>query len=129
MKDYLLTNNGTDATLTAGGVIPLGSAVHGYGNSIVLNGNAINVKKGAYRVLATVSFAPTATSTVNVLLNANGMPIPNASSEVTAAAGVIVTVPLLWDVRRGCCADSLALTLTVDSDVTIYNVTVEVEAR
>lgn len=129
MNAMILTNNNSSTTVAAGGIIPLGYAVHGFGRGIVLNGNAINLtQKGYYKVTATISAQPTGATALQVGLYQNGVAISGAyAREAPAAAGSTVDLTIVWYVRR-CCCDTAALTLVADSAVTILNTTVVVES-
>ena len=126
----LLTNNSAATVLTAGSVVPLGSAIHGYGKSIRLNGNSISISTaGYYDIEVSVSAEVTGTDTVTIQLYDNGVAIPGALGSATpGAAGAEVNISFPWVFRKegcGCRLDNL--TLVVSDAVTVNNVIVFVE--
>ena len=126
----LLTNNSAATAVAAGQVVPLGSAIHGYGKSIRLNGNSISISgAGYYDVNVSVSAAVTGTDAVTIQLYDNGVAIPGAYGTATpGAAGAVVNIAFPWLFRKegcGCRLDNL--TLVADQAVTVNNVIVFVD--
>ena len=126
----LLTNNSAATVVTAGSVVPLGSAIHGYGKSIRLNGNSIGISTaGYYDVEVSITAAVTGTGTPTAQLYNNGVAIPGAYGSATpGAAGATVNIAIPWLFRKeGCGCKMDNLTIRLDAAATVNNVIVFVE--
>ena len=128
----LLTNNTAQDTLTAGGIIPLGTAKHGCGKNVRLNGNAITITgSGYYLVTVNASIAVSGTAAETIQLYENGTAIEGAvARETPTASGAIVNLTIPWIIRNPPCCQQTTRNLTVVSSVggTLYNITVTVES-
>ena len=129
MKSFLLTANSTDTTVAAGGVVPLGSAVHGYGSDIKLNGNAIQLKTpGYYNVDVAVTAAVTGTDSITVTMYLDGVAVSGAEAAATpAAAGEVVAIAFPWTIRKACCCDVSTVSFVCSGAASVQDTIVRVE--
>lgn len=90
-KAFAFISNGTSQTITGGGAIAPGTAVHGFGctcggYTIQVAGNNINLRSGGYYdvdVGATVS--DSATGNVTLTLYQDGQPIASGTETIATA--------------------------------------------
>ena len=118
-----------DTAVAAGGTVPFGSAVHGYGKAIRLNGNAISLYgTGYYLVNISLTALVTGATALTASLQSNGNTISGAeASAVPAAAGDAVNLSITWLIRKGCCAEPTTLTVVLDSAATVTDMMATVE--
>ena len=121
----LLTSLENSTSVVAGGTIPLGSAVHGFGRNIKLNGNSITISGcGYYDVVMSASIAVTGTGAVTVQLMDNGVAIPGAVGTATpSAAGAVVNISFPWKIRNTGCSN---LSYTLSEAATVQSMIVDV---
>ena len=128
-KSLIQVANQTNQVLTANSIIGLGSVQRRYGCNLRLSGNGIEcVGEGYYEIDGTVSLAPTAEGEVSVAVYKDGVQVPGIIAFATvAAAGDLVTLPLVGTIRQSCCdtVDNLTLVLQ-DGDATVTNVSLRV---
>lgn len=124
-KSMLFIHNTTDNAVAANGVIPLGSAVHGYGCGIELAGNAITLSPGYYLVNASIVATAVAAGVVTADIYINSVGSDNEAS-VTAAANDLVTLPVSAVVRVPCGATSTISFVNEGGAVTVNNISAEV---
>lgn len=126
MNSLLLTNS-TAQTVAAGAVVPLGSAVHGFGKDIVLNGNRINLNSaGHYDIEAVLSGIVTTAGTVTLTMYEGAVAVVN-STVTTGANNEAVAIPLIWNsfIKCGCNATNIHFELS--GAMTNVSMTVEVK--
>lgn len=125
-RSLIQTVNQTNVAVGINTVLPLGSVQRRYGCNLKMSGNGIEVAgEGYYSISATVTIEPTAAGTVTLVLHRNGVPIPGAIAQGTAAAaGDSVTLPLQAVIRQVCCregADNITVVLTEGPGVLTNN--------
>lgn len=126
MNSLLLTNS-TAQSIAAGGVVPLGSAVHGYGKDIILNGNRIRLNAaGHYDIEAVLSGIVTTAGTVTLTMYEGSAAVVN-SSVTTTANNNAVAIPLLWNTFIKCGCNSTDIHFEVSGAMTSATMTVEVK--
>ena len=124
-KSMLFVHNTTDNAVAAGGVIPLGVPVHGFGCGIELANNVITLSAGYYLVNASIVATASAVGDVVADIYVNGVESNNQAS-VTAAADDLVTLPVNAIVRVPC-GTTAALTFVNEGIAsTISNISAEV---
>ena len=75
-KSAIYTTNGSNPTVAAGGIVPVGSATRRYGCNIRQDGNAITLcGQGYYLVNVSATVAPTAAGTVSLTAQKDGVAI------------------------------------------------------
>lgn len=128
-SSVILVNNASSSAVLDGGIVPLGTAIHGSGRSIRLNGNSLNiVDNGYYRIIASCSVDVTAATAESLVLNVNGAAVSGAiATAVPAAAGDSVNLTLVWLIRKSCCCNPAAITFTLSGAGTVTNFTVDIE--
>lgn len=129
-KSAIYTANTTSTVLAVGALLPLGTTIRRFGCNLVQDGNTITVKgQGYYKVVASVTIAPTAAGTVTVTLNKDGVPVTGgtASGSVTTAA-TPTDLTIVAIVRNVCDCDSSVLSFVLDAGAsTVSNIAVTVE--
>lgn len=124
----LYTSNTSSTAVTAGSVIPIGSAVHGYGCGIDLNGNIITLTAGYYKVSVNATATASAAGNIVVTLQQDGAPIIGATqtAQATAADEVInISYAALVFVRCNSITNLTALLTGTDATVNNFALTVE----
>lgn len=123
----LLTANTTTTAVAAGGYIPLGSAIHGIGTAIRLNGNAIALlAPGYYYIDVAATISGTAATEIGIQMTSNGVPIPGAEASMVHAADAEASVSFPWVIRKGCCGDATQLGFILSEAGNIENMVVRV---
>ena len=127
-KSMLNTRVNTATAVAAAGQLPLGSAVHGLGCGIKLNGNAITITEaGSYKIIANATYAITGTNAVEVDMLANNVVIARAS-ETPSATGAIANVTPIGTVHIKCnCLAPVTITFTASEAGTLNELDVLVE--
>lgn len=126
-KGMILTSNTTPAVLTADGYIPLGSAIHGIGTSIRLNGNVIALlAPGNYYIDVSATVSASAATRVGVQMVENGVPVLGAIASAEHAADVVATVSFPWVVRKGCCGNPTQIGFALTEAGTVESIKVRV---
>lgn len=126
-KAMLLTANTATTTLAAAGVIPLGSAVHGIGTAVRLNGNAISLlAPGYYYIDVSATITAAAATEIGVQMTSNGVPIPGAEASMVHAADAEASVSFPWVIRKGCCGDATQIGFILSEAGTVENFVVRV---
>ena len=121
-KSLIQTANQTSQTVTAGGIISLGSTQRRYGCNLRLSGNGIEaVGEGYYTIDANVSVTPTAAGAVTVAIYQNGVQIPGAIAFTTGTAGAPEAVSIPTTIRLGCCDGSCTLTVILIAGAGVVN--------
>lgn len=121
----LLTMNSIATPINANGTVSLGTAIHGYGKSIKLNGNQVSIcTPGYYYIDVSTSIAVTGTDTIAVQLYENGVAIPGAWGAATpGSAGDTVNISFGWMYRKtGCACNPSNLSLVVNQAGTVGDV-------
>lgn len=126
-KSMLLTSNTTANTIVAGGAVPLGSAIHGIGTAIRLNGNTISLlAPGYYYIDVSATISGTAATEISIQLTNNGVPIPGAVGSVLHAADAEANVSIPWVIRKGCCGDATQIGVILSEAGVVQNIVVRV---
>ena len=125
----LLTSNTTESAVAAGGIVPLGAAVHGCGKDIRLVGNSVTLYgTGYYKVDVSISATVAGTGAMTAQLYADGVPIPGAkATETPGAADPVVNLTIPWIVKKNCPCNATVLTVGLDVAGNVNNVVVRVE--
>lgn len=124
----IITNSNTSTAVTAGGIVPLGVAVHGCGKDIRLVGNGIALYGcGYYNIDVSISASVTGTGAMTAQLYADGVPVPGAiASETPGSSDPVVNLTIPWIYRKGCGCRATVLTVVLDSAGTVENSVVRV---
>lgn len=126
MNSLLLTHS-TAQSIAAGGTVPLGSAVHGYGKDIVLNGDRINLNTaGHYDVEAVLTGVVTTAGTVTLTMYEGAVAVTNATV-TTSANNSAVAIPLIWNTFIKCGCNSTNIHFELSGAMTNAAMTVEVK--
>lgn len=127
MCNSLLLTNSTAQSIAAGGIVPLGSAVHGFGKDIILNGNRINLRAaGHYDIEAVFTGLATAATPITLTMYEGAVPVTSVSV-TPAAAGAAVTLPLIWNSFIRCNCNSTAIYFELSGAATEADFVVEVK--
>lgn len=127
----IFIGSSTATAVTAGSIIPIGTAQRGYGCGIKLNGDTIIVcgKNAAYKVTAVMTLSAESTSPITVSLQQDGVTVPFAFSTITVAGTSDQTVLVVQGVVRNQCKCSSVLSFVLTgADATIDNDNVIVES-
>lgn len=126
MNSLLLTNS-TAQSIAAGAIVPLGSAVHGFGKDIVLNGNRINLNSaGHYDIEAVLSGVITTAGAVTLTLYEGAVEAVK-STVTTGANGESVAIPLIWNTFIKCGCNTTDIHFELSGAMTNVSMTVEVK--
>lgn len=127
-KSMLNTRLSTATAVAENGQLVLGSAVHGIGCGIKLNGNAITITEaGLYKIIANATYVITGANAVEVDMLANNVVIARAS-ETPSAAGAIANVTPIGTVYIKCnCTAPVTITFTANAAGTLNELDVLVE--
>ena len=119
--------NTTSQSYDANSQMPFGYVVRRYGGNVRLDGNALMLRgAGYYAIDVVLNTAPTGAGDITAQLYMDGVPVPGASTTVTATAGDTVALPISCMVRNcGQCCES-SLTLLVDAAHTPVGLTTRV---
>lgn len=134
-KAFMYATNTTQQTLTGGGSVDFGNAVHGFGctgckRTIDVNGNNIVLNEGGYYVItigATVT--DSAAGTITLQVYQDGTPIPGAITAANVAvANDATSVSIPFGVKVANCSSSIItlVATTTAGNVIISNVTTPV---
>lgn len=125
-KAFMYAANTTQQTLTGGGSVDIGSAIHGFGCSgckktIDVNGNNIILSEGGYyEFVIGATVTDSAAGTVTLQAYQDGTPITGAiTSANVAAANEAASVSLPFGVKVNPCSSSI---ITVVATTTAGNV-------
>lgn len=124
MKSMIYTAMTNPVNVSAGGLIPFGTAIHGCGSGIAVNGSSVALTgRGYYDVNISATIAPDAAGTASVALYADGVAVPGAIGYVTTpAANENAVIAFPAEIRLNCCANRASLTLVSSADATVSNV-------
>lgn len=131
-KSILQTVNTGTQSLTANGIINIGTTTHKYGNDAIQSGNGIMIiSDGYYEIKTNVVVTPEAIGNITITLLNNGNVIPGATATGSVAAtGDSVTLPIDFIIRRGChCANANIITISISADATVNNIVTNVERK
>ena len=118
MKNMLLTYMNTSTAVSAGGTVPLGSAVHGIGRGIRLNGNNILYTDcGLTKFIATVSMTVTGTDPVTLSILEDGVVVASTTAKAQAS-GAAVSMTLPWVIRKKCEEKNISMTVSAGGNIT-----------
>lgn len=129
-KSSLFTRNASSQLLAIGDTIDTGITILKTGNGIYHCGNGIVINgDGNYRILASVTAAPTGAGTITVTAYENGIAIPSATASATAGAGEQVALPIVTSVTHYCPKNSRSVITFVVTGAagTVSNISVDVE--
>lgn len=127
MCNSLLLTNSTAQSIAAGGIVPLGSAVHGFGKDIILNGNRINLRAaGHYDIEAVLSGIVTTAGTVTLTMYEGAVPVVS-STVTTGANNAAVAIPLVWNTFIKCGCNTTDIHFELSGAMTSATMTVEVK--
>lgn len=126
MNSMLLTSSSNNS-IAAGGNVPLGTAVHGYGKDIVLNGERIDLRtSGHYDIEAVFTGIATAATAITLTMYEGSVAVA-ASTVTPAAAGAYVTIPLIWNTFVKCNCNSTNIHFTLSGAATGAGLITEVK--
>ena len=110
-KSAIYTTNTTAPTIAVDGIIPVGTTTRRYGCNIRQDGNAITIcGQGYYLVNVSATVTPTASGTVSVTAQKDGVDIVGATgSETVAAVSNAANISITAIVRNACGCDSSIL--------------------
>lgn len=129
-KSGIFVGSSTATAVTAGSIIPIGTAQRGYGCGIKLNGDTIVVcgNNTSYKVTAVMTLSAASTDPITVSLQQDGVNVPLAVSTVTVAGASDQTVLVVQGIVRNICRCSSTLSFVLTgADATINNDNVIVE--
>lgn len=137
-KAYAYIANTTSQTITGGGSVDMGNAIHGFGltccqKTIDVTGNNVTLRDGGYydiSVAATV--AGSAAGTVTLQAYQDGSPITGATVAVNvAAANESASTSLAFGAKVAPCASSIItiVATTTAGDVIISNIATTVSKQ
>lgn len=131
-RSALYTVNQTNQTLTPAAdaftTIPFGNIIRRFGRHINTDGTGIYINDPGYYDVGTVAnVTPAAAGPITLKMTNNGVDIPGMSVTVTGTADEPLTIPLRGLIRLYGCNSGGLLTLSIDSEVTILNVSTVVE--
>lgn len=129
-KSGIYIGSSTATPVTAGNIIPIGTAQRGYGCGIKLNGDTVIVcgNNTSYKVTAVMTLSAASTDPITVSLQQDGVNVPFAFSTITVAGTSDQTVLVVQGVvRNQCkCSSTLSFVLT-GADATIDNDNIIIE--
>lgn len=135
-KAFIYAANTTQQTLTGGGSVDLGSAIHGFGctccnKTIDINGNNITLREGGYyEIIISSTVTGSAAGTVTLTLYQDGTPITGATTAVNiAAANEVASASIACGVLVNRCSSSIItlVATTTAGDVIISNVSTTID--
>lgn len=135
-KAYMYAGNATQQTLTGGGSVDFGNAVHGFGctgckRTIDVNGNNIVLNEGGYYdFVISTTVTDSAAGTVTLQVYQDGSPYAAATTAVNiAAANEAASASIVFGVKVANCASSIItlVATTTAGNVIIGNVATTVE--
>ena len=128
-KSAIYTTNVSNPTVPVGGIVPVGSTTRRYGCNIRQDGNAITLcGQGYYLVNVSATVAPTASGTVSLTAQKDGVAIIGATAAQTVAANGVANLTIAAIIRNACGCDGSLLSLALDGVASVVNnlaVTVE----
>lgn len=134
-KAFMYAANTTQQTLTGGGSVDIGNAIHGFGctgckKTIDVNGNNITLNEcGYYDIVIGATVTDSAAGTVTLQAYQDGSPITGAITAVNiAAANDAASVALPFGVKVNPCSSSIitVVATTTAGNVIISNVSATV---
>lgn len=129
-KSAIYTSMTTPTDVAVNGTIPLGTTIRRFGCNITQDGNSVTISgRGYFKVSASITLAPTATTATTVTLLKDGVPVSGATATVTVStANNEVALPIEAIVRNRCDCDSSILSLQLtDTAASVTNVAFVVE--
>lgn len=124
-KSAIYTSMTTPTDVAVNGTIPLGTTIRRFGCNITQDGNSVTISgRGYFKVSASITLAPTATTATTVTLLKDGVPVSGATATVTVStANNEVALPIEAIVRNRCDCDSSILSLQLtDTAASVTNV-------
>lgn len=129
-KAFMYATNTTQQTLTGGGSVDLGNAIHGFGctgckKTIDVNGNNIVLNdNGYYDITIGATVTDSAAGTITLQVYQDGTPYPGAIRAVDiAAANDAAPVSITFGVKVSNCSSIITLVATTTAgNVIISNV-------
>ena len=137
-KAFLYAANTTQQTLTGGGSVDLGTAIHGFGctccnKTIDINGNNIILREGGYyEIIVSSTVTDTAAGTVTLTLFQDGTPITGATTAINiAAANEAASATIACGVLVNRCGSSIItlVATTTAGNVIIGNVATTIDKK
>lgn len=112
-KSAIYTSMTTPTDVAVNGTIPLGTTIRRFGCNVAQDSNSVTISgRGYFKVSASITLAPTATTATTVTLLKDGVPVSGATATVTVpTANDTVAVPIEAIVRNRCDCDSSILSL------------------
>jgi len=123
-KALLNTVLNTPTAVSANGTIPVGTAAHGFGDSISINGNGISLRGSGYFVVTyDITASPTAVGDFQISALLDGASIPGAIAiSPSVAAGDSVTLPIQFVIYKPCaCSGIKTITFVSNSNITVQS--------
>lgn len=124
-KSAIYTSMTTPTAVAVNGTIPLGTTIRRFGCNVTQDGNSVTISgRGYFKVSASITLAPTATTATIVTLLKDGVPVNGATATVTVStANNEVALPIEAIVRNRCDCDSSILSLQLtDTAASVTNV-------
>lgn len=132
-KSAIYLVNNSQATITDGSVIPLGTIIRRYGQHIRQDGNSITACDkpgcpGYYKVDVVASIEPTATAPYKVILEKDGVAVIGGVAEINPAPTTVVLPFPISVIVKNACGGTANLSLRLEGgDATAINITTAVE--
>ena len=132
-KAMIYTVNNSLADITDGSVIPLGTIIRRYGQSIRQDGNSITVCdrpgcQGYYDIDVVATLEVAAAADYKVILEKDGTPVIGGVAEINPTpAGAILPFPIHIPVKNACGGTAGLSLRLVGGDAKAINVTTVVE--
>lgn len=131
-KSAIYLANNTETAIATGSTIPLGSIVRRYGQNVRQDGNSVAICDkpgcaGYYKVDVVATLRLKEIGKYRVTLEKDGVAVVGAVSEVDpASVGQVIGMPISVIVRNSC-GGTANLSLKVEGNADIINVTTVVE--
>lgn len=125
MKSMIYTAG--SATMTAAGIVPVGSVIRRFGCAIRTDGNSVFLgEPGYYQVSAAANLIPTATGNVSMTINENGSTLATATAEGTASEAMQLILPAAVS-RVYCSGSPKTVNIAVSAPATVSSLYVTVD--
>ena len=131
-KSAIYLVNNTETAVATGTVIPLGTVIRRYGQNVRQDGNSVTICDkpgcaGYYKVDAIATLRLNEVGKYRVTLEKDGIAVIGAVAEIDpATVGQVVPMPISVIVRNSC-GGTANLSLKVEGNADVVNVTTVVE--
>lgn len=131
-KSALYTVNNTNTTITATTTtpaqIPFGSIIRRFGKYVNLEGGSIFCcDSGYFKVNCSITITPAEAGIITAQIYQDGIPIPGAFASATATADGTINLSIDTLIRNCGCNCNSVITLTIDADSVINNISTVIE--